>query len=77
MPNLEAITHHKAKLIPLWDRFPGASVAKNSPAMQKDTEEAGLVPVVGKIPEEVMTKPPVEFFIENPGWDRGAWRLQL
>ena len=74
--------NHTQALIATWQRltevqrsqrgFPGGSVVKNLLANAGDTGDAGLIPGLGKSPEEGSGNPLQYSCLENP-MDRGAW----
>ena len=52
--------------------FPDGSVVKNSPVNAGDTEDAGLIPGIGRSPGGGHGNPFQCSFLRNP-MDRGAW----
>ena len=53
-----------------------ALVVKNHPANAEDIIDAGLIPGLGKFPEEGHGNPFQYSYLENP-MDRGAWRAMV
>ena len=51
-------------------------VVKQLPANAGDVRDAGLIPGLGKSPEEVNGNPLQSSCLENP-MDRGAWRATV
>ena len=56
--------------------FPGGLVGKDSTCNVGDTEDAGLMPRLGRSPEERTGNPLQYAYVEN-SMDRGAWQATV
>ena len=56
--------------------FPGGTVVKNLPANAGDTGDTGLIPGLGRSPEEGNVNPPQYSCLGNSK-DRGTWRATV